>query len=91
MSTHVEFTHICSNNFHPFNLNYVTEMLYLLTLSIINILQFFLMVGVKKYFYIPPPLDSPQKIGGGGQYIFIDPHPPIKTFFVCGGCSIYFL
>ena len=38
MSTHIEFAHMFSNNFHPFNLNYVTEMLYLLTLSIINTL-----------------------------------------------------
>ena len=38
ISTHTEFAHMCSNNSCPFNLNYVTEMLYLLTLSITNTL-----------------------------------------------------
>ena len=39
MSTQIEFAHMCSNNFHIFNLNYVTEMLHLLTFqSIINTL-----------------------------------------------------
>ena len=46
MSTHIEFAHMCSNNFCPVNLNYVTEMLYLLTLSIINTFYFFLEGGV---------------------------------------------
>ena len=58
MSTHIEFAHMRSNNFHPFNLNYV-------------------------YFYIPPPLDPPNKIGGVNNFLLtLSPH---QNFFVGGG------
>ena len=56
MNTHIEFAHMCSNDFCPLNLNYVTEMLYLLTLSIINTLQFFLSGVVEVFFIDPHPL-----------------------------------
>ena len=32
---------MCSDNFCPFNLNYVTKILYLHTLSIINVVIYF--------------------------------------------------
>ena len=82
---------MCGNNFHPFNLNYVTEMFYLLTLSIINTFKFFLMAGGIEIFIYPHPL-IPKKIWEGGQDIFIDSHPHQKNFLcVGGGWSIYFL
>ena len=73
MSTHIEFAHVCSNNFHPFNLNYVTKILYLLTLSIINTLSI---------FFIDPTPPYQNNFCGGWGYIFSNiKNQSLKTAF----------
>ena len=69
MSTHIEFAHMCNNNFCAFNLNYVTEMHYLPYFINYKYIVISFDGGYRNIFHRLPPLDPKNNsMGGGCQY-----------------------